>query len=85
MKKKLISLLAAGVSCMMLLVGCGSNGSGESGSGAEKDSEQVLNTIYFDVATLDANDSTDNQSSSILNAVQEGLVRVENNGDKRLN
>ena len=81
MKKKLISLLAAGVSCMMLLVGCGSNNPGEAGSGAEKDSEQVLNTIYFNVATLDANDTTDNQSSTILNAVQEGLVRIENNGE----
>ena len=81
MKKKLISLLAAGVSCMMLLVGCGSNNPGESGSGAGKDSEQVLNTIYFNVATLDANDTTDNQSSTILNAVQEGLVRIENNGE----
>ena len=80
MKKKLISLLAAGISCMMLLVGCGSNNPGESGSGAEKDSEQELYTIYFDVATLDANDTTDNQSSSILNAVQEGLVRIENDG-----
>ncbi|MDU5109292.1 MAG: peptide ABC transporter substrate-binding protein, partial [Clostridium sp.] len=73
--------LAAGVSCMMLLVGCGSNNPGESGSGAGKDSEQVLNTIYFNVATLDANDTTDNQSSTILNAVQEGLVRIENNGE----
>ncbi|MBS5936791.1 peptide ABC transporter substrate-binding protein [Clostridium sp.] len=81
MKKKLISLLAAGVSCMMLLVGCGSNNPGEAGSGAEKDSEQILNTIYFNVATLDANDTTDNQSSTILNAVQEGLVRIENNGE----
>ncbi|MBS5951731.1 MAG: peptide ABC transporter substrate-binding protein, partial [Clostridium sp.] len=82
MKKKLISLLAAGVSCMMLLVGCGSNNPGDSsGSGTEKDSEQVLNTIYFKVATLDANDTTDNQSSSILNAVQEGLVRIENDGE----
>ena len=80
MKKKLISLLAAGISCMMLLVGCGSNNPGESGSGAERDSEQELYTIYFDVATLDANDTTDNQSSSILNAVQEGLVRIENDG-----
>ena len=80
MKKKLISLLAAGVSCIMLLVGCGSNNPGESGSGAERDSEQELYTIYFDVATLDANDTTDNQSSSILNAVQEGLVRIENDG-----
>ena len=67
---------------MMLLVGCGSNNPGDSsGSGTEKDSEQVLNTIYFKVATLDANDTTDNQSSTILNAVQEGLVRIENKGE----
>ena len=81
MKKKLISLIAAGLSCMMLLGGCGKNNTGGAGKNAAKDSEQVLNTVYFDVATLDANDVTDNQSSSILNAVQEGLVRIENNGE----
>lgn len=89
MKKKFISLLAMGLSCMMILAGCGSKGSEEpnnagtdngGSSTAQMDSEQVLNTIYFDVATLDANDTTDNQSSTILNAVQEGLVRNENNG-----
>ncbi|WP_294186912.1 peptide ABC transporter substrate-binding protein [uncultured Clostridium sp.] len=81
MKKKLISLIAAGLSCVMLLGGCGKNNTGGAGKNAAKDSEQVLNTVYFDVATLDANDVTDNQSSSILNAVQEGLVRIENNGE----
>ncbi|GAA0819834.1 peptide ABC transporter substrate-binding protein [Clostridium tertium] len=84
MKKRFISLLAIGLSCMMILGGCGKKGpeqseNGESSS-VQMDSEQVLNTIYFEVATLDANDTTDNQSSSILNAVQEGLVRIENNG-----
>ena len=89
MKKKFISLLAMGLSCMMILAGCGSKGNEEpnnagtdngGSSTAQIDSEQVLNTIYFDVATLDANDTTDNQSSTILNAVQEGLVRNENDG-----
>lgn len=80
MKKKLVSLLAIGLSCMMILGGCGKKTTEEKGNNAAKDSEQVLNTIYFDVATLDTNDVTDNQSSSILNAVQEGLVRIENNG-----
>ena len=84
MKKRFISLLAIGLSCMMILGGCGKKGPEQSengGSGSvQMDSEQVLNTIYFEVATLDANDTTDNQSSSILNAVQEGLVRIENNG-----
>ncbi|WP_291650277.1 peptide ABC transporter substrate-binding protein [Clostridium sp.] len=84
MKKRVIFLLAIGLSCMMILGGCGKKGpeqskNGESGS-AQMDSDQVLNTIYFEVATLDANDTTDNQSSSILNAVQEGLVRIENSG-----
>lgn len=84
MKKRFISLLAIGLSCMMILGGCGSKGPEQSENGGsssvQMDSEQVLNTIYFEVATLDANDTTDNQSSSILNAVQEGLVRIENNG-----
>ena len=69
---------------MMILGGCGKKGPEQSENGGsssvQMDSEQVLNTIYFEVATLDANDTTDNQSSSILNAVQEGLVRIENNG-----
>lgn len=81
MKKKFISLLAIGLSCMMLLGGCGKKNSGGSGNNSAKDSEQVLNTIYFEVATLDANDCTDSQSSTILNAVQEGLVRIENSGN----
>lgn len=84
MKKRFISLLAIGLSCMMILGGCGKKGPEQSENGGsssvQMDSEQVLNTIYFEVATLDANDTTDNQSSSILNAVQEGLVRIENNG-----
>ena len=81
MKKKFVSLLAVGLSCMMILGGCGKKNTEEAVKNATKDSEQVLNTIYFDVATLDANAVTDNQSSSILNAVQEGLVRIENDGD----
>lgn len=82
MKKKLISLLAAGLSCMMMLVGCGNSGQANNGgsSNVEMDSEQVLNTIYFQVVTLDANDVTDSESSTILNAVQEGLVRIESDG-----
>ena len=83
MKGKLISMLATGLSCMMLLAGCGSKTPGQAQGGntnVEMDSEQVLNTIYFDVATLDANDVTDNQSSTILGAVEEGLVRIENDG-----
>ena len=84
MKKRFISLLAIGLSCIMILGGCGKKGPEQSENGGsssvQMDSEQVLNTIYFEVATLDANDTTDNQSSSILNAVQEGLVRIENNG-----
>lgn len=82
MKKKLISLLAAGLSCMMMLVGCGNSGQDGSkeSSSVEMDAEQVLNTIYFNVITLDANDVTDSESSTILNAVQEGLVRIESDG-----
>lgn len=80
MKKKFISLLAIGLSCMMLLGGCGKKNSGESGNKSAKDSEQVLNTVYFKVATLDANACRDSQSSTIIKAVQEGLVRIENTG-----
>ncbi len=87
MKRKLISMVATGLSCMMLLVGCGSKTptqQPENGgtSASELDSEQVLNTIYFNVVTLDANDVTDSESSTILGAVEEGLVRIENDGTK---
>lgn len=80
MKKKFISLLAIGLGCIMLLGGCGKKNSGESGNKSAKDSEQVLNTVYFKVATLDANACRDSQSSTIIKAVQEGLVRIENTG-----
>ena len=84
MKKKFISLLAMGLSCMMLLAGCGSKEDGQADNGgsstAQMDSEQVLNIVYFDVATLDANDVTDNSSATVLNAVEEGLVRIKNDG-----
>lgn len=84
MKKKFISLLAMGLSCMMILAGCGSKDNGQANNGGsssiQMDSEQELNTIYFKVATLDANDVTDSESSTILNAVEEGLVRIENDG-----
>ena len=75
MKKKFISLLAISLGCMMILGGCGSKDAAPS-------EEQVLNTIYYKVATLDANDVTDSQSSTIINAVQEGLVRIHNDGAK---
>lgn len=75
MKKKFISLLAASLGCMMILGGCGSKDAAPS-------EEQVLNTIYYKVATLDANDVTDSQSSTIINAIQEGLVRIHNDGTK---
>lgn len=85
MKKKFISLLAMGLSCMMLLAGCGSKGNeqadnGGSSSSTQMDSEQVLNIVYFNAATLDANDVTDSESSTILSAVEEGLIRIENDG-----
>lgn len=84
MKKKFISLLAMGLSCMMLLAGCGSKGNGQADNGgsgtSQMDSEQELNTVYFNVVTLDANDVTDSESSTILSAVEEGLIRIENDG-----
>lgn len=83
MKKKFITFIAMSLGCMMILGACGtkSPATGNGGTGAEVlDSEQVLNTIYYKVATLDANDVTDSQSSTVINAVQEGLVRIHNDG-----
>lgn len=85
MKRKILAVLLS-ATMLLTVAGCGnsnktSNNSSNNSSNSEKlDDEQVLNTIYFEVATLDANDCTDNQSSSILAAVQEGLTRVENDG-----
>lgn len=83
MKKKrwLASLLAATmvVTSVTGLVGCGDNANTKTGDAAsdKKDAKQELNTIYFDVVTLDTNQCQDSESSTILNAVQEGLTRVE--------
>ena len=79
MKRKILAVL------LLSVAGCGNssktgNGSSNNSSNEKLDDEQVLNTIYFEVATLDANDCTDNQSSSILTAVQEGLVKIGNDG-----
>ena len=79
MKRKILAVL------LLSVAGCGNssktgNGSSNNWSNEKLDDEQVLNTIYFEVATLDANDCTDNQSSSILTAVQEGLVKIGNDG-----
>ena len=79
MKRKILAVL------LLSVAGCGNssktgNGSSNNSSNEKLDDEQVLNTIYFEVATLDTNDCTDNQSSYILTAVQEGLVRIENDG-----
>ena len=81
MKRKILAVLLS-ATMLLTVAGCGnSNKTSNNSSNSEKlDDEQVLNTIYFEVATLDANDCTDNQSSSILAAVQEGLTRVENDG-----
>ena len=87
-KRRLLSLVLATSLAATAFVGCGSddkksgsNNDGGASSSAEIDKEQVLNTIYFNVATLDQNDCTDSESSTILNAVQEGLVRVYTNED----
>ena len=85
-KKRILSLLLASSLVVTAFVGCGSKsegngGSNSSSSSSDIDDEQVLNTIYFNVATLDQNDCTDSESSTILNAVQEGLVRVYTNED----
>ena len=81
MKKKMISVVTLALAGLLVLGGCSKKPAEEpnnEGTGSSQmDSEQVLNTIYFDVATLDANDVTDNQSSTILNSVEEGLIRVE--------
>lgn len=81
MKRKILALLLS-ATMLFTLGGCGSNNktSDTSSNNGVIDEEQVLNALYFEVATLDANDCTDNQSSSILIAVQEGLTRVENDG-----
>lgn len=84
MKRKILAVLLS-ATMILSVAGCGNssktgNGSSNNSSNEKLYDEQVLNTIYFEVATLDANDCTDNQSSSIFTAVQEGLVRIENDG-----
>ena len=56
-KKRILSLLLASSLVVTAFVGCGSKsegngGSNSSSSSSDIDDEQVLNTIYFNVATL---------------------------------
>ncbi|GKX67086.1 peptide ABC transporter substrate-binding protein [Inconstantimicrobium mannanitabidum] len=86
MKKKrwLASILAAAMltTTAVGLVGCGDSNSNSQGNSAsdKKDSKQELNIIYFDPQTLDTNNCSDTDSATIIGAVQEGLLRIQNTG-----
>lgn len=80
-KKRIVSLLLASSLVTTAFVGCGSNdGTGNNG-GTSSNGEQVLNTLYMQAATLDVNDCSDSATTTLLGAVQEGLVRIYNDGN----
>ncbi|MCQ2968885.1 MAG: peptide ABC transporter substrate-binding protein [Clostridium sp.] len=81
-KKRILSLLLASSLIVTSFVGCGSNeGESEKNKGtSSSQSEQVLNTLYMQAATLDVNDCSDAETTTLLSALQEGLVRTYNDG-----
>ena len=81
--KRILSLLLASSLVVTAFVGCGSSEgeSGNSGGTSSSDSKQVLNTLYMQAATLDVNECSDSATTTLLGAVQEGLVRIYNDGD----
>ena len=62
---------------------CGSSEdeSKNNGGTSSSDSQQVLNTLYMQAATLDVNDCSDAETTTLLGALQEGLVRIYNDGN----
>jgi oligopeptide transport system substrate-binding protein len=75
-RSKLVALVLSVVFALSFaLTGCGSK--------ATTDKEQYLNLpILADVRTLDASKATDLYSKDVLNAIYDGLTRVENDGTK---
>lgn len=65
------------------LAGCGKEsttpGNSTTDSG-KKDAKQELNLIFVEPETLDTNKCADTNSSTIIGATQEGLLRVQNTG-----
>lgn len=82
-KKRILSLLLASSLVVTAFVGCGSSEGENTGNGGASNSEteQVLNTLYMQAATLDVNDCSDAQTTTLLGALQEGLVRIYNDGN----
>lgn len=79
-KRKILSALLASVMIIGSLGGCGSS---SSDSKSEKiDDTQELNTVLFNPLTFDSTACYDSDSSTIIDAIQEGLVRVSNDGNK---
>lgn len=82
-KKRILSLLLASSLVVTAFVGCGSSEdeSKNNGGTSSSDSQQVLNTLYMQAATLDVNDCSDAETTTLLGALQEGLVRIYNDGN----
>ena len=82
-KKRILSLLLASSLVLTAFVGCGSSEdeSKNNGGTSSSDSQQVLNTLYMQAATLDVNDCSDAETTTLLGALQEGLVRIYNDGN----
>ena len=80
-KKRILSLLLASSLVVTAFVGCGSSEdeSKNNGGTSSSDSQQVLNTLYMQAATLDVNDCSDAETTTLLGALQEGLVRIYDN------
>ncbi|EKY28601.1 peptide ABC transporter substrate-binding protein [Clostridium celatum] len=87
-RKRLLGMLMASVLTLSIFAGCGNKttneGSADNNASQTQtsDSEQVLNLIMLDPLTWDVNACYDSNSTTVLGAVYEGLVRISNDGTK---
>lgn len=62
--------------------GCGKTSQTSGSESSTKDKNQVLNLIFTEPQTLDVNACWDVDTTTVLSAAQEGLVRLKNTGNE---
>lgn len=75
-KKKLLSLLLAGVLSVTSLVGCGTSSNNDGGKEVKLDADQEMNTVMYNPLTFDSSACYDSETSNILEETQEALTRI---------
>ena len=77
-KKRIVSILLASTMLLSCFTGC--TDSKKSNGENKLASEQVLKTIMFDPVSLDSSACYEANTTTVLGAVLEGLVRISNDG-----